>query len=131
MYFIKSTPSENGNHGNPTSRKSEGMIGLPDSFLKDYIDAKGFVYITISNDVVTEVTINQEAYNAFMTKDEKKQREKWRATKTYEPGDFLTVDDKYYKVLLMIFAGSYITPGTNVIETTMDAEIAKLNKEED
>ena len=131
MYYIKATPTRNGNYGNPVSKQSEGMVGLPDSLLKTYIDAKGFVYITISDDVVTEVTINQEAYNAFTTKAEKKQREKWRATKTYEPGDFLTVDDKYYKVLLMIFAGSYITPGTNVIETTMDAEIAKLNKEED
>lgn len=131
MYFIKSMPNETGNHGSPTSRKSEGMVGLPDSLLKSYLDAKGFVYITISDDIVTEVTINQEAYDAFMTKDEKKQREKWRAIKTYEPGDYLTVNDKYYKVLLMILAGSYITPGTNVIETTLDAEIAKLNKEED
>ena len=129
MYFIKATPNETGNHGNPTSKRSEGMVGLPEPLLRDYIDAKGFVYITVSDDVVTAVSVNQEAYDAFMAEDEGNQKKHMRADKDYEPGDYLTLDGKLYKVLLPIFAGSQVTPGTNAEETTTEAEMANLNQE--
>ena len=41
----------------------------------------------------------------------------------------MTLDGVLYRVLLPILAGSQITPGTNVTETTMEAEMAALNKE--
>lgn len=129
MYFIKETPNETGNHGNPTSRRSEGMVGLPEPLLKDYVDAKGFVFITVSEDIVTAVAINQEAYDAFMAEDAEVKKKHMRADKDYEPGEYLTLDGKLYKVLLSIFAGSQITPGTNAIETTTEAEMANLNQE--
>lgn len=53
-----------------------------------------------------------------------------RADRDYEAGEYLTVDGTLYKVLLPILAGSQITPGTNAEETTMEAEMANLNKEE-
>lgn len=52
------------------------------------------------------------------------------ADRDYEPGEYLTVDGTLYRVLLPVFAGSPITPGTNVTETTIEAEMAMLNKEE-
>lgn len=53
-----------------------------------------------------------------------------RAARAYEPGEYMTLDGKLYKVVLPIFAGTQITPGTNVESTTIEAEMANLNKEE-
>lgn len=53
-----------------------------------------------------------------------------RADRDYEAGEYLTVDSTLYRVLLPILAGSQITPGTNAEKTTMEAEMAMLNKEE-
>ena len=53
-----------------------------------------------------------------------------RADQDYEAGSYLTLDGTLCRVLLPIFAGSPITPGTNVTETTIEAEMAILNKEE-
>ena len=55
---------------------------------------------------------------------------KWRATRNYDPGEYLTVDGAMYRAVLPILPGAYITPGTNVEETTIEAEIAKLNEED-
>lgn len=52
-----------------------------------------------------------------------------RADRDYNPGEYMTLDGTLYRVLLPILAGSQITPGTNVTETTMEAEMAALNKE--
>lgn len=53
-----------------------------------------------------------------------------RADRDYDPGEYLTLNGALYRVLLPILAGSQITPGTNVQETTMEAEMAALNKED-
>ena len=52
-----------------------------------------------------------------------------RADRDYDPGEYLTLNGALYRVLLPILAGSQLTPGTNVQETTMEAEMAALNKE--
>lgn len=52
------------------------------------------------------------------------------ADRDYEPGEYLTADSVLYRVLLPIFAGARITVGTNVEATTIESEIANLNKEE-
>lgn len=52
-----------------------------------------------------------------------------RADRDYETGEYLTLDGTLYRVVLPILAGSQITPGTNAEETTMEAEMANLNKE--
>ena len=53
-----------------------------------------------------------------------------RADKDYDPGEYITIDGVLYKVVLPVFAGTQITPGTNVEATTIEAEMANLNKEE-
>lgn len=53
-----------------------------------------------------------------------------RADKDYDPGEYITIDGVLYKVVLPVFAGTQITPDTNVETTTIEAEMAILNKEE-
>lgn len=127
MYYINATPTETGYYGNPQSEPAEGMLTLPEELLGDYIAAMGFVYLTVDGDTVTFVTINQAAYDAYQA-DHKETPP--TADRDYEVGEYLTVGDTLYKVLLPIFARSQITPGTNVTETTIEAEMAIFNKEE-
>lgn len=65
MYYIKSQPSESGCHGTPISKKRSDMVALPDELIPDYVATKGFAYLTIEDEAVTSVTINQEAYDAY------------------------------------------------------------------
>ena len=53
----------NDNYGNPTST---GEIYLPDELLPDYINTMGFAILTVENDTVTGVTVNQTAYDAYI-----------------------------------------------------------------
>lgn len=129
MYYINSIPTENGNYGNPQSSYADGFLTLPDELLPEYLAAKGFVFLTVIEDVITAVPINQEAYDAYIA-GHPDNGGIFRASRGYEPGEYLTIDGVMYKVLLPIFAGSPITPGTNVTETTIEAEMANINREE-
>lgn len=66
MFFIKDVPNSYGNHGNPVSNQSSGMVLLPDELLSIYVESKGFVNITVNNGVVDSCVINQEAYDAYI-----------------------------------------------------------------
>lgn len=66
MYYINQTANESGNHGNPVSHQSKGMVALPESILSEYINTRGFANLIIEDGVVTNITINQEAYDAYM-----------------------------------------------------------------
>lgn len=127
MFYINQTANESGNHGNPVSNQSEGMVALPESLLTEYIHTMGFAHLTVDEGTVTAVAINQEAYDAYQA-DHKETPP--TAERDYEPREYLTVDGTLYRVLLPIFAGSPITPGTNAEATTIEAEMAILNKEE-
>lgn len=65
MYYIYEAANESGNHGNPVSHQSEGMVALPESLLSEYIHTMGFAYLTVDEGTVTAVAINQEAYDAY------------------------------------------------------------------
>lgn len=66
MYYINQTADTSGNHGNPVSHQSEGMVALPESLLTEYISTMGFAYLTVDEGTVTAVAINQEAYDAYI-----------------------------------------------------------------
>lgn len=66
MYYINELPNESGNHGNPVSNPREGMVALPAELLGDYLAAMGFVFLTVEDGTVTALTINQEAYDAYI-----------------------------------------------------------------
>lgn len=53
-----------------------------------------------------------------------------RADRDYDPGEYITIDGVLYKVVLPILSGTQITPGTNVEATTIEAEMAIINKED-
>lgn len=125
MFYINEIANESGNHGNPVSNPREGMVALPDEFMTAYLNAMGFVFITTDNGVVNSVTVNQAAYDAYMAGH---QEAAHTADRDYEPGEYLTLDGTLYRVRLPIFGGTQITPGTNVTETTIEAELA--NREE-
>lgn len=127
MFYINATANESGNHGNPVSRKAEGMVGLPGGLLSAYLATMGFADLTIEDETVTAVAINQEAYDAYQAEHTETGP---TADRDYEPGEYLNADGKLYRVLLPIFAGTQLTPGTNVEETTMEAELARRNEEE-
>lgn len=63
--YIKLYPDDNGNHGNPVPNQLEGTVWLPDELLSDYIDTKGFATLTIENEEVNAVAVNQEALDAY------------------------------------------------------------------
>lgn len=64
MYYIKSSPYNN-NYGNPMSNPFDDCVSLPDELLQLYLDASGFVNITVEDGVVTSVEKNEEAWEAW------------------------------------------------------------------
>lgn len=66
MYYINQAADTSGNHGNPVSHQTEGMVALPESLLSEYIHTMGFAYLTVDEGTVTAVAINQEAYDAYI-----------------------------------------------------------------
>lgn len=65
MYYINKYPNETGNHGNPVSNQTAGMVAIPDDLLSAYIAAKGFVNIQTDGGLVTSLETNQEALAAY------------------------------------------------------------------
>lgn len=61
---------------------------------------------------------------------DRKEQSVCRADKDYDPGEYITIDGVLCRVVLPILSGTQITPGTNVEATTIEAEMAILNKEE-
>ena len=67
MYYLDPRPTENKNYGNPHSAPKDGDLRLPDDLLSDYIDAMGFVMLTVGeNNEIISVERNDEAYNAYI-----------------------------------------------------------------
>lgn len=62
MYYITQTGP---NHGNPTSTPFPNSVSLPDTLLMDYINTKGFCTLTIEDDTVIALVVDQEALDAY------------------------------------------------------------------
>ena len=62
MYHIN---AQGPNHGNPTSTAFPNSVSLPDTLLMDYINTKGFCTLTVQDGVVTALTVDQEALDAY------------------------------------------------------------------
>lgn len=65
MYYINKTASENGYYGNPAGQAFDGCLALPDELLPAYLQANGFVTITMQDDTVTSVEKNEAAWDAW------------------------------------------------------------------
>lgn len=66
MYYIQSQPNSTGNHGNPMGQPFPGCVNLPDELLAPYIEARGFVNLTLEGNTVTSVETNQEALDTYL-----------------------------------------------------------------
>ena len=66
MYYINAQPNESGNYGNPMGQHFPGSVSLPDDLLSDYINAKGFVAMTVENGAVVSLEVNQTALDAYL-----------------------------------------------------------------
>ena len=62
MYYIN---TQGPNHGNPTSTPFPNSVSLPDTLLTDYINTKGFCTITVQDNTVTALVVDQEALDAY------------------------------------------------------------------
>ena len=65
MFYIKATPSYNGNYGNPVSKSFPNSIALQGDLLSSYIAAKGFILPVIENGQVESLIINKEALAVY------------------------------------------------------------------
>ena len=64
MYYIKDTP-HGGYYGNPQSTAFYGAVKLPDELLSAYLEAKGFVKLTVTDGEVTAIETDEEALAAY------------------------------------------------------------------
>lgn len=62
MYYIN---TQGPNHGNPTSAPFPNSVSLPDTLLMDYISTKGFCTLTVQDDTVIALVVDQEALDAY------------------------------------------------------------------
>lgn len=66
MFYIQRKPNEFENYGNPMGNPFDGCLTLPDDLLTSYIEARGFVTLTLDGNTVTDVQTNQEALDAYL-----------------------------------------------------------------
>ena len=69
MYYINSTPNTTGNYGNPMNTPFPNSVALPDELLTPYIEARGFVNLTLDGNTVTAVETNQTALDAYLAEN--------------------------------------------------------------
>lgn len=62
MYYIN---TQGPNHGNPMGQPFPGCVALPDELLSAYLDTKGFCTLTVQDDAVTALVVDQEALDAY------------------------------------------------------------------
>ncbi len=65
MYYVKKIPNAAGNHGNILLQPFDGCTSLPENLLQPYLEANGFVNITVEDGVVISVEKNVEAWEAW------------------------------------------------------------------
>ena len=66
MNYLFRIPNDIGNYGSPIGQPFDGCINLPDDLLASYIEARGFVNLTLDGNTVTSVQTNQEALDAYL-----------------------------------------------------------------
>lgn len=101
FYVSRDPVTENGSHGNPQSNCRDGMVELPDELLSDYIATMGFADLTVKNNVVTKVKVNQAAYDAYQAEHQpveptpaEKREQAYETEKLIEwDAEMLTVDE--------------------------------------
>lgn len=65
MKYINPTPKPSGAYYEPQSTRAEELIPFPDEFLDAFYSAGGFVKLSISRGVVSDVVPDVEAWEAW------------------------------------------------------------------
>lgn len=83
--------------------------------------------VVLTRAELTEKVAMLEKMNAMLTRMLLENREdSMKASKVYSGGDLIVVNGELYKALTRIANGAALTVGTNVMRTTIAAEIAAL-----
>lgn len=109
MLYINSQQNPFGNHGNPMGQLFDGCLTLPDDLLIPYIEARGFVTLTLDGNTVTDVQTNQEALDAYLSvnpdpdvlgeaKDQRITRSKTDLAEYLEAHPLQWTDGEYYAI---------------------------------
>lgn len=65
MQYISPTPTPSGAYSAPQSTYAEGMIAIPEEYLADFTAVGGFVTLQVVRGVVSGLTQNTEAWEAW------------------------------------------------------------------
>lgn len=65
MYYINANQASDGGYNPPQTTPFKNALSLPDEFLELYIECAGFVTLTHENGVITSVSPNTEALEAW------------------------------------------------------------------
>lgn len=77
---------------------------------------------------LTEAVAALEKANTMLTGMLLENREEeMKASRAYSPGDLIVVNGTLFKAISRIASGAALTANTNVIQTTLAAEIAAVN----
>lgn len=105
MMYISKQPNESGYYGNPQSYKFDGSLQLRDELLSAYMEANGFVTLTVDGDTITRVEKNEATWDA------------WKATLLPQPSELEQA--KQNKILSLCESNDKaINEGTAVVLST-------------
>lgn len=63
--YIQPTPNPSGAYPAPQSNHAPGLVYLPDAYLETFFSYNGFVVLTITDNAVTAIESNTEAWEAW------------------------------------------------------------------
>ena len=127
VLYILGTPSDNGYYGTPdTSMSSMKSLALPMTLLQDYLDAKGFVIVEVSDGVVTSLTVNADAYVAYQDSITMQKTAAQLREEAYDADAIIDWHGEYITVTKAALLWQYYAAeGNDVITTELTAKIAE------
>lgn len=127
VFYILGTPSDNGYYGTPdTSMSSMKSLALPMNLLQDYLDAKGFVIVEVSDGVVTSLATNTDAYVAYQNSIAMQKTAAQLREEAYDVDAIVDWHDEYITVTKAALLWQYYAAeGNDVITAELTAKIAE------
>ena len=95
--YVQPTPNPSGAYPAPQLNRAPGLLYLPDVYLDTFLAYNGFVTLTITDDTVTAIEPNTEAWEAW--KAEQPEPVEPKPT-PQEDTDAMLVDHEYRITLL-------------------------------
>lgn len=127
VFYILGTPSNNGYYGTPdTSMSSMKSLALPMDLLQDYLDAKGFVIVEVSDGVVTSLVTNADAYATYQDSIAMQKSAAQLREEAYDADAIIDWHDEYITVTKAALLWQYYAAeGNDVITAELTTKIAE------